>query len=260
MLRFFKNPFATTTDNNSDANVAPRPAVAEAAIDAYVEAVCGTSTDPLTDLVGRTRRCAELVSANPQAYAPAHLAHTVATVAASLAQMGDATAAYVAEHSSRPTGPYPDPAATPPRVAAKHTALTAGLMDVAVPVSQAGPVPTIGHADPLEALGQAAEACKDAVCTDQDVPVASPVEVARAIAQILTALAPVFLPVAAFAHHHIPGRGRALPEQARVHLAEATGRWAPIAGLITHLPADPKPPTPPAAGAQGRPKKQGNQP
>lgn len=257
MLRFFKNMFTTT--DNSDANVALRPAVAEVAIDAYVEAVCGTSTDPLTDLVGRTRRCAELVTANPQAYTPAHLAHTVATVAASLAQMGDATAAYVAEHWNSLTGEYTSPAAKHLWEAAKHTALTAGLMDVAVPVSPAGPAP-IGHTDPLGALGQAVETCKDAVCTDQGTPVASPVEVARGIAQILTALAPVFLPVAAFAHHHIPGRGRALPEQARIHLAEATGRWAPIAGLITHLPADPKPPTPPTADAQGRPKKQAKQP
>src|SRR5690606_6550910 len=107
------------------------------------------------------------------AYTPAHLAHTVATVTASLAQMGDATAAYVAEHWNSLTGEYTDPAAKHLWEAAKHTALTAGLMDVAVPVSPAGPAP-IGHTDPLGALGQAVETCKDAVCTDQGTPVASP--------------------------------------------------------------------------------------
>ncbi|WP_026924968.1 hypothetical protein [Glycomyces arizonensis] len=255
MLRFFKNRFTTTTDNTSDDNVAPPPAVAEATVDAFVDAVCGTDADPLTDLVARTRRCAELVTANPGAYAPARLAHTVAAVTASLAQMGDATAAYVAEHWSSLAGEYADPAAKHLWEAVKHTALTAGLMDVAAPVD---PAPSVGHADPLIALKQAAEACRDAVCTSKGDPVASPAQVARAIAQTLAALAPVFLPVAGFAYHHIPGRGRTLPEQARIHLAEATGRWAPIAGLITHLPADPKPPTPPAAGAQGRPRKQAN--
>jgi hypothetical protein len=42
-------------------------------------------------------------------------------------------------------------------------------------------------------------------------------------------------------NRHVPGRGRDLPETARGHLHEATGRWAPIGGLIAHVPADPRP-------------------
>jgi hypothetical protein len=237
MLRFFKN---LSTNLNTNNGVTARPVVSETTVEAYLDTVSGTrrETDPVQSLVTHARRCANLVEQAPEAYSPVHLAHTVAAVVAALAQMGEVTSAYVIEHWSRIGNRYAEPAAAHLWEALDALALTAGLMDIAVPVTD-----TLHHAgnSVLDVLTAAAEDCADAVCTAEGEPACSPADVARAIAQTLSALAPVFGQVQAWVVRHVPGRGRELPETARGHLHEATGRWAPIGGLIAHVPADPRP-------------------
>ncbi|WP_335986635.1 hypothetical protein [Glycomyces sp. MUSA5-2] len=240
MLRRIKSLFST--------NPGSQPAVAEATVDAFVDTVTGTTrpADPVTDLAVRARSCAALVESSPEAFSPVHLAHTVAAVVAALAQMGEVTGAYVIEHWSRIGAEYAEPAGSHLWQALDSLALTAGLLDVAIPA----PAP-LHQGNALTALQEAAAECAKRVCTTEGEPVAAPAEVARAVAQILAALAPVFAWVQAWVNAYVPGRGRELPETARRHLHEAIGRWAPIAGLITHVPADPRPEPEAAPDADG---------
>jgi hypothetical protein len=237
MLRFFKN---LSSNFNTNKGATARPVVSETTVEAYLDTVSGKSreNDPVQSLVAHARRCANLVERDPQPFSPVDLAHTVAAVVAALAQMGEVTSGYVVKHWSRIGNRYAEPAASHLWEALDALALTAGLMDVAVPVTD-----TLHHAGNavLDALTAAAEACADAVCTAEGEPACGPADVARAIAQTLSALAPVFGQVQAWVVRHVPGRGRELPETARRHLHEATGRWAPIGGLIAHVPADPRP-------------------
>ena len=135
---------------------------------------------------------------------------------------------------------YAEPAAAHLWEALDSLALTAGLLDVAMPAPATG---NHGPGEALTTLQTAARDCAERVCAPGE-PVAGPADVARAIANTLAALGPVFGRVQEWVNWYVPGRGRELPETARRHLHEATGRWAPIAGLITHVPADPEPEIP----------------
>lgn len=233
IINFFTGSKSTPTNN---------PAVSETTVEAFLDTVAinsGTETDPLGALVAHTRRCATLVSAAPHAYSPVRLAHTVAAVTAQLAQMGDVTRAHVAAYWPSRGAALADPATDHLWQAVEQLALTAGLMDVAMTTPPAHGHTTTG--DPLAALVAAATECTSQVCTSEGEPAAGPAEVARAIAQTLGALEPLFAPVHHWITAYVPGRGQDLPRSALHHLAEATGRWAPISGLITHVPADPRP-------------------
>lgn len=225
-----------------------QPALAAATVDAYVDTVSGSArgANPVADLVARAQACATLVEQTPAAFSPAHLAHTVAAVVKSLTQMGEVTSDYVIQHWSAIGAEYAEPATCHLQQALKSLALTAGLLDVAVPAPA-----SLHQGNALTALQQAATTCVKQLCTDEGAPVADPAEVARAIAQTLAALAPIFGQVQAWINRHVPGRGRELPETARHHLHQAIGGWAPLAGLITHVPADPREPDPtPESGAE----------
>lgn len=233
-------------------NSAPVPAVSSAAVETYLDiaAAAGSpgETRPFEALVAHTRRCTDLVTAAPHAYAPARLAHTVAAVAAQLARMGDEIEEYVAYYWPTKGAPLAHPAAMHLWQAVEQLALTSGLMDVAAPLP---PATAGGAVDPLAALVRTATVCADQVCDSEDDD-STPVEVVMAIARTLAAIEPLFAPVHNWIAAYIPGRGSELPEAARRHLAEATGRWAPLAGLITHLPAErqPEPETTPEDEAE----------
>jgi hypothetical protein len=232
-------------------NSAPVPAVSSAAVETYLDIAAATGSPgearPFEALVDNTRRCADLVSAAPHAYVPARLAHTVAAVATQLARMGDEIEVYVAYYWPTKGAQLARPAAEHLWQAVEQLALTSGLMDVAAPLP---PASANGAVDPLAALVRTATVCADQVCNSEDDD-STPVEVVMAIARTLAAIEPLFAPVHSWIAAYIPGRGSELPEAARRHLAEATGRWAPLAGLITHLPAErqPEPETTPETEA-----------
>lgn len=157
MLRFFKN----LVTNNSGT---PVHVVSETTVEAYLDTISGNcrESDPVANLVANlvahARRCAHLVEQAPHDHSPVHLAHTVAAVVAALAQMGESTSAYVIEHWSRIGAAYAGPAADHLWQALESLALTAGLLDAAVPA----PAP-LHPGNALAALQEAAAECAQRV-------------------------------------------------------------------------------------------------
>lgn len=246
MLRAILSKFRSSNCSGRQAHTA---SVSEAAVEVYLDAArpegVGSKPDALADLSAQAHRCSALVTAAPKAYPPARLAHTAAAVTAQLARMGDEVQGFIAYYWPSHGAPLAAPAAEHLWAAARQLAYTAGLIDVAAPCQHM--LGTEARTDPLAGLVETARACADQVC-DSDEDDEGPAAVARAIAQALAALEGVFAPVHAWITAYMPGRGRELPDAARHHLAEATGRWAPIAGHLTYIPAEviPEPEAPEA--------------